>query len=67
MNCIGCGYDLNENANFCPKCGKKVMTTCKKCGYPLAYGTNFCTRCGMPETTIQKHDIDVIDGVVQKL
>lgn len=48
MKCIGCGYDLNENANFCPKCGRKVMTTCKKCGYPLTNGTNFCTRCGMP-------------------
>lgn len=48
MNCTGCGYELNENAKFCPKCGTKVAIMCKNCGYLVNYGTNFCTRCGMP-------------------
>lgn len=25
MHCSNCGFNLNENQNFCPNCGKKVI------------------------------------------
>lgn len=48
VKCSGCGAELNANATFCPKCGKKVdsVNLCKSCGNEIPEGVAFCPNCG---------------------
>lgn len=47
-NCIKCGHELVEGADFCPECGEKQPKTivCSKCGKEYPEGTTFCSECG---------------------
>ena len=47
-NCIKCGQELKEGAEFCPECGTKQPKTikCPKCGREYEEGTTFCSECG---------------------
>lgn len=44
--CPGCGSKINENAKFCPECGKPIIRNCPKCGTQVNPGTKFCPECG---------------------
>lgn len=43
--CQGCGETV-KNSNFCSKCGKALLTTCKGCQADLDSGDKFCHECG---------------------
>ncbi len=43
--CSGCGFELNDDFTFCPKCGAKQG--CPQCGnIALVDGMPFCPKCG---------------------
>lgn len=45
--CPQCGFDNDENANVCIKCGKKLISAkCPKCNAEVADGMKFCGECG---------------------
>ncbi|MBE5802223.1 MAG: zinc ribbon domain-containing protein [Clostridiales bacterium] len=48
--CLKCGYVLDDEQLFCPKCGtpkgKNPALVCTKCGRDLAPGQEFCAFCG---------------------
>ncbi len=48
MICKNCGNKLPINANFCGKCGTKIIIErkCAQCGELLALGDKFCIKCG---------------------
>jgi len=53
MVCNSCGYGLSEEDDFCPKCGKKVMSAnaddfslCWNCGNRIPNNVSFCSKCG---------------------
>ena len=48
MNCIKCGYENDEDAEFCEKCGNALARSCAHCGSPLKPGARFCKKCGTP-------------------
>ena len=45
MQCPRCHYELDENANFCPHCGMKIIR-CPECHAPNLEEANFCQHCG---------------------
>ncbi len=48
MICCTCGNEIQEEAKFCPNCGKAVVREkkCVKCGTILAPEQKFCPQCG---------------------
>ena len=48
MNCSGCGFEVQIDFAFCPKCGAKQPAACTTCGYPCAPDFAFCPKCGAP-------------------
>lgn len=44
--CEGCGHPLEDNAQFCDNCGRKVSGKCLHCGSAMAPGELFCSKCG---------------------
>jgi len=66
MKCTNCATKLDEEANFCPKCGLKrgekptgesnMVLVCSKCGAALKEGKKFCSKCGAnaSETGVMK-------------
>ncbi len=45
--CQGCGFELTDNARFCPKCGKAIsVRVCQACGTEVIEGVRFCQNCG---------------------
>jgi len=47
--CSACGHKLNDDENFCSKCGAKrpqEKVTCHSCQRTLKKGENFCAGCG---------------------
>lgn len=48
-NCTKCGFELPEEAEFCPNCGSRVERpfTCASCGAILPAGAVVCTDCGL--------------------
>lgn len=53
--CLKCGFVLEDDQLFCPKCGtkkgKNPALICKKCGADLLPGQEFCTGCGQKVTS----------------
>lgn len=49
-NCIKCGYELNDNSEFCTQCGisqpQNVLKKCNNCGSDLTANDVFCKSCG---------------------
>lgn len=50
IKCGNCGALADENAKFCPSCGKKMVpagsSACPICGNPIPSGAKFCPSCG---------------------
>ena len=46
MPCPHCGFDVSEDFQFCPKCGKQLIRGCPKCSYVCPPEFLFCPRCG---------------------
>jgi hypothetical protein len=48
--CPKCGYDNDEKAIRCVKCGMVLVDNsggvCVKCGSPVSRGADFCSQCG---------------------
>ena len=46
--CLKCGCVLDDDAVFCPKCGRKYRAApvCVKCGHELTPDSRFCPICG---------------------
>jgi class 3 adenylate cyclase/ribosomal protein L40E len=48
MNCMKCGYENDDDAEFCEKCGSALTRVCPQCNNPLKPGASFCKKCGTP-------------------
>jgi class 3 adenylate cyclase len=46
--CQSCGFDNQEEARFCGRCGEPLVAPCPTCGAPVTPGLAFCTSCGSP-------------------
>lgn len=49
-HCLNCNTQLEDNANFCIKCGVKyeapAQLVCTNCNEPIIDGAKFCHKCG---------------------
>ena len=66
MKCIKCNADIEQDAQFCPYCGTKVVYTrcCTKCGKPLDEDSDFCPYCGTKQDSVNTES-GQIEEVVQ--
>ena len=64
MKCRYCNADIEQDALFCPSCGKDLskFDKCVKCGELLDKDTEFCPYCG----TEQPHEIPDEKGISKK-
>lgn len=48
MKCVKCNSEIDNDAHFCPYCGKAVEhgRLCVKCGKPLDDDSDYCPYCG---------------------
>ncbi|MDD7362593.1 MAG: zinc ribbon domain-containing protein [Peptoniphilus sp.] len=57
--CPECHAKIDEDANFCPNCGKKIefvhfvdedpdFIECENCHFQAERGSTYCPRCGTP-------------------
>ena len=44
--CIGCGFEVQPEFAFCPRCGTKQPARCPGCGFPCPPDFRFCPKCG---------------------
>lgn len=63
MKCPICGCELDANAKFCVKCGKKVPR-CPTCGRVLYERSRFCEKDGTPLPEALFADFPPAGGVV---
>lgn len=66
MKCKYCYSEIEEDALFCPYCGKKVETIakCVKCGETLDDDSAFCPYCGanQKESIIDNEQLEIDNG-----
>lgn len=59
LQCPDCHADVDEEANFCPNCGRKIdnvryieedpdFIECENCHFQAERGSTYCPRCGTP-------------------
>jgi ABC-type oligopeptide transport system substrate-binding subunit/class 3 adenylate cyclase len=48
MKCADCGYENDDDAKFCEKCGNALARVCSNCNSPIKPGASFCKECGTP-------------------
>lgn len=46
MRCVACGFENDEDAEFCESCGADLARACANCGTALKPGSKFCKKCG---------------------
>ncbi|MCF8146908.1 MAG: AAA family ATPase [Deltaproteobacteria bacterium] len=46
MKCPHCQTENPDEANFCGKCGTKLVLICPQCGFENSPGNVFCNECG---------------------
>lgn len=53
MKCKYCNADIEQDAQFCPNCGKNLskFKKCIKCGELLDRGDDYCPFCGTKQTS----------------
>ncbi len=64
MFCGYCGNKLEDDAAFCPKCGKNIfekipqneMKFCIKCGAKFQKDAIFCEKCGLKKQDYSKKE-----------
>lgn len=44
--CAYCGADVPQGSEWCPSCGKKLVSYCTFCGADIPSGENECPECG---------------------
>jgi len=49
MNCVGCGFVIQTEFAFCPKCGARQPSRCASCGYVCPPDFAFCPKCGLKQ------------------
>jgi predicted ATPase/class 3 adenylate cyclase len=49
MNCVGCGFVIQAEFTFCPKCGARQPARCAGCGYACPPDFAFCPKCGQKQ------------------
>lgn len=54
MKCVKCNSEIDNDAQFCPYCGKEVEhgRLCVKCGEPLDDDSDFCPYCGTKQNNV---------------
>jgi len=50
MNCVGCGFLIQAEFGFCPKCGARQPARCAGCGYACPPYFAFCPKCGQKQS-----------------
>ena len=45
-NCPNCGAAVDQEMDFCSKCGAAVKKQCSKCNYQNDNKSDFCAKCG---------------------
>jgi ABC-type oligopeptide transport system substrate-binding subunit/class 3 adenylate cyclase/tetratricopeptide (TPR) repeat protein len=48
MKCPTCGFENDEDAEFCENCGSSLKRVCSNCQASLKPGARFCKKCGTP-------------------
>lgn len=58
MKCVNCNSEIEQDAQFCPYCGKEVEhgKTCSKCGKPIDDDSDFCPYCGTKQSLDKKSE-----------
>lgn len=49
VNCMNCGFEIQDNDVFCKKCGTKLQekrSICSNCGSSIGADSDFCEYCG---------------------
>lgn len=46
ITCKHCCHELDDDAQSCSNCGKRVNDNCRNCGHKLDDGAEFCPVCG---------------------
>jgi hypothetical protein len=46
IKCDTCGYDNNNDANYCNNCGNTIDVVCPNCGAKNNSEAKFCNKCG---------------------
>src|SRR6266481_1697512 len=49
LNCVGCGFVIQAEFAFCPKCGARQPARCAGCGYACPPDFVFCPKCGQKQ------------------
>jgi uncharacterized membrane protein YvbJ len=66
MKCPNCGYQNDEDAGYCEKCGTELLQICQVCGAPIKPGSSFCKKCGSPVTSVrQSNNISQLKSMQQ--
>lgn len=63
INCLKCGKEISDQANWCPSCGTQVKVpqkqwntpiSCSECGKEILSQVKYCPNCGAPVNTPEK-------------
>ena len=46
IDCANCGYLIQPNYRFCPKCAAPRLAACGHCNSPIQPGDLYCNNCG---------------------
>lgn len=61
MKCVFCNHEIEDDAQFCPNCGKKLPQPkcCPHCGEQLDDDAQFCPNCGKKtsQSRVQTNDL----------
>ena len=63
--CKKCGFILDDDAQFCSKCGTKVVAfRCQTCGKIIPDDSSFCPICGAPTTIAKSRTTTATSGPI---
>jgi len=63
--CGNCGHANLEQAKFCNKCGKPLVTKCLRCQTPNPWGSQYCFHCGAKlNETVRDYSLAIRDKLL---